>query len=180
MMVIVKRNPTKCWYSCRPGENKGCFGSRHQRKRVSKNSGLGRCSCCLPSHPALGVFFVSQPPQVPALVAVKDVRDIGFLDLGTRQVHPYAALVALDHGPSRKWLPTVTGDQVPWIVSCLNRGSKEILGLQISTHWKLTKLLESSTGDTWLHHYVFICDPGLPLAGAHLCFPDGFVLLHLP
>lgn len=50
-------------------------------------------------------------------MAVEDVRDVGLLDFRAREVHPYAALVALDHGPSSERLPTVTGDQVPGIVT---------------------------------------------------------------
>lgn len=36
------------------------------------------------------------------------------------------------------------------------------------------------TRPTGLDHDVFIGDPGLPLAGAHLCLPDGLLLRHLP
>lgn len=67
----------------------------------------------------LGVLFIPRPPQVPALVAVKDVRNVGLLDLGAGQVHPDAALVALDHWPPSKRFPAVAGDQVPRIVSCM-------------------------------------------------------------
>lgn len=64
---------------------------------------------------------MSRPSHVPALVAVKDVGNVGLLDLCARQVHPYAALVALDHWPSCEWLPTVTGDQVPRVVACVDK-----------------------------------------------------------
>lgn len=67
----------------------------------------------------LGVLFIPRPPQVPALVAVKDVRNVGLLDLGAGQVHPDSALVALDHGPPGERLPAVAGDQVPRVVSCV-------------------------------------------------------------
>lgn len=33
---------------------------------------------------------------------------------------------------------------------------------------------------TGLYHDVFIGNPGLPLAGTHLCLPDGLLLRHLP
>lgn len=67
----------------------------------------------------LGVLFIPRPPQVPALVAVKDVWNVGLLDLGAGQVHPDAALVAFDHWPPGKRLPAVAGDQIPRIVSCV-------------------------------------------------------------
>lgn len=70
-------------------------------------------SSVLQSLTVLRVFFVSRPPCVSAFVAVKDVRDVGLLDLGARQVNPDAALVALNHGTSCEGLPTVTSDQVP-------------------------------------------------------------------
>lgn len=76
---------------------------------------------------SLRVFFVSRPPHVPALMAVKDVGNVGLLDLRTRQVHPNAALVALDHRPPRERLPAVTGDQVPRIVACVDEEDKDKL-----------------------------------------------------
>lgn len=67
---------------------------------------------------SLRVFLVDGPPHVPALVAVKDVGNVGFLDFGAGQVHPNAALVALDHWPAGERLPAVAGDQVPRVVTC--------------------------------------------------------------
>lgn len=60
---------------------------------------------------------MSRPPQVSALLTVKDVGNVGLFDLRARQVHPYAALVALDHRPPGERFPTVTGDQVPRVVA---------------------------------------------------------------
>lgn len=47
------------------------------------------------------------------LLAIEDVRDVGLLDLGARQVDPGATLVTLNHGPTGKWLLAVTCDEVP-------------------------------------------------------------------
>lgn len=52
-------------------------------------------------------------PQFLAFLAVKEVRDIGLLDLSTREVDPGPTQAALNHGPPCKGLSAVTCDQVP-------------------------------------------------------------------
>lgn len=68
--------------------------------------------------PFLAVFFMARPPRLPAFVTVENIRDVGLLDFGAGQVHPYAALVALDHGSSSKRFPAVASDQIPRVVTC--------------------------------------------------------------
>lgn len=51
-------------------------------------------------------------------MTVEYVWDIGLLDFGAGQMHPYAALVALDHGSSCKRFPAVASDQIPRVVTC--------------------------------------------------------------
>jgi hypothetical protein len=52
-------------------------------------------------------------PQFLALLAIKEVRDIGLLYLSTGEVDPCPAQAALNHGPPCKGLSAVTRDQVP-------------------------------------------------------------------
>lgn len=141
--------------------------------------GIRENECQEGGRAVLGVLFIPRPPHVPALVAVKDVRNVGLLDLGAGQVHPDAALVALDHRPPGERLPAVAGDQVPRIVSCDAKKEKKEkrceMGGDISSCVK-----RSSTRRTRLHHDVFVGDPGLPLTGAHLRVPDGLLLRRLP
>lgn len=47
------------------------------------------------------------------LLTVKDVRDVGLLDLGAGEVNPGTTLITLNHGPTCKWLLAVTRDEVP-------------------------------------------------------------------
>lgn len=58
-------------------------------------------------------------------MAVKDVRDVGLLDLGARQMDPHSALVALDHRSPRKRLAAVTGDQVPRVITWAGKEGEE-------------------------------------------------------
>lgn len=111
-------------------------------------------------------------------MAVKDIRNVGLLDLGAGQVDPDAALVALDHRPPGKRLPAVAGDQVPRIVSCAVKEKRIYVRSPDNHHLMFCKAERARR--TGLHHDVFISDPGLPLTGAHLRFPDGLLLRHLP
>lgn len=61
---------------------------------------------------------MARPPGIPAFVTVEYVWDIGLLDFGAGQMHPYAALVALDHGSSCERFPAVASDQIPRVVTC--------------------------------------------------------------
>lgn len=51
-------------------------------------------------------------------MTVEYVWDVGLLDFGAGQMHPYAALVALDHGSSCERFPAVASDQIPRVVTC--------------------------------------------------------------
>lgn len=141
--------------------------------------GIRENKCQEGGRAVLGVLFIPRPPHVPALVAVKDVRNVGLLDLGAGQVHPDAALVALDHRPPGERLPAVAGDQVPRIVPCVAKRKRERSDVRRADDISCC-VRHSSTERTRLHHDVFVGDPGLPLAGAHLRVPDGLLLRRLP
>lgn len=67
---------------------------------------------------SLTVFLMAWTSRFPAFVTVEYVWDVGLLDFGAGQMHPYAALVALDHGSPCERFPTVASDQIPWVVTC--------------------------------------------------------------
>lgn len=53
---------------------------------------------------------------VPALLADKHFRNIGFPDFGTGQVNPSMALITLYHRAASKWLHAEAGDEVPRVI----------------------------------------------------------------
>lgn len=65
---------------------------------------------------AVGAAGVWGSVHLPAAQAHVGLRDVTLADLGTRQVDPGVALVALDHGAAREGLHAETRHQVPRVI----------------------------------------------------------------
>lgn len=65
---------------------------------------------------AVGAARVRGAVRLPAPLAHVRLRDVALADLGTGQVDPGVALVALDHGPAGERLHAETRHQVPRVV----------------------------------------------------------------